>query len=336
MDRIVRASTLVVFAVLAVVLVVTAYRVLRWVALRIPPLSRAWTRWNASTAESHFSAMSDALRHFDLAGMPAEALRSAGKGIAGEVRLLYQVLTFFIGWGAADLCVQGLKSLYAGHPTEGMRPSALLTAAVLLPILIWAAHYNPTLTRYRFLLLVMSAIRSCEAVASSTSDERHANLRRLDGVCANVSRSISRVHRIHGSLGLFSHRRRAVKASAALVITKLRQAEEQVDTRGDTALTDLATLLVTVANNYAEGKIGQLLPQEQLEGVVAPPNREGLRLAVVVTATAGAVIAGSLLGLSDLAVAVLGCAVAVLVSIVAYGAKSAMARAAELKSLLGF
>ncbi|MFF4380306.1 hypothetical protein [Kitasatospora sp. NPDC001547] len=322
---------------LFVVLVISFYKGPLWVIRHLPMTRQKWDRWNERTAEKSFQEMSRSLHTLGLDDAPSDSLRAAGKASAGEIRLRYRILTFIIGAVAGDMVMAVVKTIETGQLAPDLRPRNLLTAVIITPILIWAADHNPAVSRYRFLIATRAAIQLCEAVYSSAGDDRPSALRALDQACANVRRSVLRIHRVHGSLGRFSPRRHSVKRNAALVAAKLQQMEDQVDTRGAESMKDLARVLVTIANNYAESKIGQLLPEADLEGVVAPEGRApGLRLAAVVLATAIVACSWILLGYPGEGMPIAAGAAAALSSIAAYGPRAAMARVAELRNILGF
>ncbi|MEV6464614.1 hypothetical protein [Kitasatospora sp. NPDC051702] len=328
----------VVFAdAIFIALAIFAYKGPLWIIKRLPMTRQKWIQWNSRTAEKAFQEMSSSLDSLGLSDLPSDSLRIAGESSAGEIRLRYRILTFIIGVLGGDMVVAVAKTVETGQLAQDLQPRNVLTAAIITPILIWASDHNPSVSRYRFLLTTGAAIRQCEAVYSSVGDERPVAVRGLDQACANVRRSVLRIHRVHGSLGRFSPRRHSVKKNAALVAAKLQQMEDQMDTRGVESMKDLARTLVTISNNYAESKIGQLLSEADLEGVVAPERRAaGLRLAAVVSATAVVACSWIMLGYPGEGMPIAAGAAATLSSIAAYGPRAAMDRVAELRNILGF
>ncbi|MFJ6353732.1 hypothetical protein ACIQKB_30350 [Streptomyces sp. NPDC092046] len=113
------------------------------------------------------------------------------------------------------------------------------------------------------------------------------------------------------------HHERVVSEHTARVVGALRRAEARQDTDPEQALRELTVLLVTIAERYAEGRVGQLLDEDQIGDAEPVLPRERLRLAVVgllvVTLMAGASLAGvpeaALVAL--LPVVVIGAAIAV-------------------------
>lgn len=72
----------------------------------------------------------------------------------------------------------------------------------------------------------------------------------------------------------FSHRHRALKNHANAVIAALRAAESGLDTNPDLARADLAAKLHTIAEQYADARIGALLPESELTGIEPQRNWE--------------------------------------------------------------
>ncbi|WP_251072867.1 hypothetical protein [Streptomyces sp. ISL-43] len=114
-----------------------------------------------------------------------------------------------------------------------------------------------------------------------------------------------------------SHYERVVGAHTARVVGALRKAEARQDTDPEQALQALTVLLLTIAERYAEGRVGQLLDEEQIGDAEPVVPRERLRLAIVGLMVVLAVAGASLAGLPEAAlvallpVAVIGAAITV-------------------------
>lgn len=92
------------------------------------------------------------------------------------------------------------------------------------------------------------------------------------------------------------HQERATKVHVARVVGALRAAEAQQDSDPKKALQDLTVMLLMIAERYAEGKVSELLDEDQMGDAEPAAHREHLRVvavggAVVVTMT-GAALAG--------------------------------------------
>ncbi|MGD6740633.1 hypothetical protein ACOKM3_02180 [Streptomyces sp. BH106] len=110
-----------------------------------------------------------------------------------------------------------------------------------------------------------------------------------------VEQVIWRAHRTRRARAR-RYNERQLKAHAALVVGALRRAEARQDSDPGRALEELAVMLLTIAERYAEGRIDDLLDSDQLDGVVPAAPRERLRMLmvglVVVSVMAGAAVLG--------------------------------------------
>lgn len=99
------------------------------------------------------------------------------------------------------------------------------------------------------------------------------------------------------------HQRRELKLHAAKVVMALRLAEGQQDIEPGPALKEMTRILVTVAERYAEGKVGELLDHDDhaLVGIDPAPDYEPLRIAGVFAAGVVGAILASLLKFPELA-----------------------------------
>ncbi|MFJ2732882.1 hypothetical protein [Streptomyces sp. NPDC087317] len=311
-----------------------AYRIGQWALFRIPAFREFASTWNIRVAEEDFSKTEIALRKLGLSTIPKGPLREAGKKNAAFVHARYKTYIFLLGLGGADLVKSAINSIDHQRIEGSMKVPALSLACVALPLLMWRARRSPGVARYRFLLSIMSAVEACEAVMGAQPDERHKELRQLDDACATVRRSILKVHLIAASTGRRSPRRQRAKQHAAQVVAKLEMVEAEIDSKGDGALRSLAALLVKIGNNYAVGNAGNLLPTQSLRGVEVTPNREGLRMAGVVSTAVAALLLSTLFGLPDVAIFAATAAAALLASIAIYGPRSAIAKSRELLGII--
>ncbi len=99
------------------------------------------------------------------------------------------------------------------------------------------------------------------------------------------------------------HQRRELKLHAAKVVMALRLAEAKQDIEPGPALKEMTRILVTVAERYAEGKIGELLDHDDpaIADVDPAPDYEPLRIAGVFAAGVVGAVLASVLELPELA-----------------------------------
>ncbi|EHM25140.1 hypothetical protein SPW_6465 [Streptomyces sp. W007] len=104
------------------------------------------------------------------------------------------------------------------------------------------------------------------------------------------------------------------------MVAKLREAEAALDHSPQAeALSEIAGLVATIAEQYVDGCIGALLPKPLLEGRKPVRDRELLRVAAAVVLIAGGVVGLAFLGLPDIAMAAVGTAWSVLILMALFG-----------------
>ncbi|MGQ4719046.1 hypothetical protein ACUN22_35885 [Streptomyces anulatus] len=130
-----------------------------------------------------------------------------------------------------------------------------------------------------------------------------------------VERAIWRAHRTRRARAR-RHNERQFKAHAALVVGALRKAEALQDSDPGRALEDLAVMLLTIAERYAEGRIDDLLDTDQLADVVPAAPRERIRAVVVGLTVVLVMASAALVGLPEAALIPLLPVVVVFVAVV--------------------
>uniref|UniRef100_A0AAU2VSH8 Integral membrane protein n=1 Tax=Streptomyces sp. NBC_00008 TaxID=2903610 RepID=A0AAU2VSH8_9ACTN len=114
------------------------------------------------------------------------------------------------------------------------------------------------------------------------------------------------------------HQRRATADHIGRVVGALREAEARQDSDPKQALQDMAVMLLTIAERYAEGKVSQLLDKEQIGDAPKVVHREGLRLLVLGGAVISAMAVAAFAGLPDAALTPLLPLVVITVGILIY------------------
>lgn len=92
------------------------------------------------------------------------------------------------------------------------------------------------------------------------------------------------------------HERRVLKAHAAQVIGALRVAEARQTSHPDAALRDLTSMLMTIAERYAEGRIGHLLDDDRLDPAVTVTRYVAWRVLAAMLLVACVIGAASVAG----------------------------------------
>ncbi|MFJ3097915.1 hypothetical protein [Streptomyces hydrogenans] len=181
---------------------------------------------------------------------------------------------------------------------------------------------------YRPAYLIADVIKDCANASTKLGEERiHA--------ISNISfqpalTDITKVDRMRGTIPLFGHQRKRVRDHAARVVTRMHEAEYELLRNPDTALPQIAELWLTIAERYAQGRVGALLDEDL--STVEPARSwivDRLRDAAAVVLTVAAVFFTASLELPQAieGYVIAGSAVAVL--ILAYGSKAVLDRRAR-------
>lgn len=136
---------------------------------------------------------------------------------------------------------------------------------------------------------IAHTISAC-ARAHEAGGERFAERVKAVGLRVNaLAVGLRGAHRARGTVPRRSHRHGALRAHERQVIGALRKAEGMLDTDPRQGLRELAEMLLTMAERYAEGRTGALLDADRLTGIDPVPDRTVLRMisaGVLVTAAA--------------------------------------------------
>ncbi|MGA4979292.1 hypothetical protein [Streptomyces cinereoruber] len=212
------------------------------------------------------------------------------------------------------------------HPTETFgllrTPIVLVLMVCALPMLLRGAMaylgWHPlgwrqkrrraradSEVRYRPVVLLMLCAVHCARVYKE-HEERAAEGQDLVGFQRVSVRRVERVIRrawITGSDRGESprwHQRRDLKRHAGRVVAALRAAEARQEANAPEALRAMATLLVKIAEHYAEGRVAELLGDEDLADIEPVADRSWVRLLVAGVAVVGVLLLVSWAGPPDL------------------------------------
>ncbi|MGW6314294.1 hypothetical protein [Streptomyces sp. NPDC055099] len=195
--------------------------------------------------------------------------------------------------------------------------------------IVWAAFLSfiagatrEAYVRTRRCIVVMhcaEAIKACARAHRAGGSRRTEELRTVSASLRIVEECVQRAYLLRGTVARKSPRRGELRRHAGQVVAKLRAAESQLDTGapGD-ALEELAGHMATIAEQYAAGHVGALLPAASLAGLSPVRDRELLRVGVTVVVIAGVAVSVSLLHLPELAAATVVSAAGILTLLVVF------------------
>ncbi|MFS4091684.1 hypothetical protein [Streptomyces sp. AF1A] len=162
------------------------------------------------------------------------------------------------------------------------------------------APYGHLQRRFKPTLTIASSIEACASLYASTWRTQPHRSRRLARRLRSVESQLLSLHRTCGRLPLRTHRRREIKHHTGLVVASLRQAEARIDRDGNAATVPLAAMLLTVAERIADGRIGALLDEPELDATLQPARDwEPFKLATAAVLIAACATGVSVLKLPD-------------------------------------
>ncbi|WP_051722346.1 hypothetical protein [Streptomyces albus] len=167
------------------------------------------------------------------------------------------------------------------------------------PPLVWLirrTRAGGASVRHRLTVRTTRAAVLCADILERPSLADLSRLRALDRRCRRIERDLLRAHHTVGTIASSSPRHESARRHAAHVAGALRQDLVRLDSEPDTALRDLARKLLTIGERYAQGRVGALLPEDDLRDVVPlsvtrEHLKESLRLVAAVLAALGAALA---------------------------------------------
>ncbi|MEU4504118.1 hypothetical protein [Streptomyces sp. NPDC024089] len=142
-------------------------------------------------------------------------------------------------------------------------------------------------SRYLLVSRIQEAIAACSDAYAAGGERKVHALLHVSKTVQKVAHEVTVGRRAWGTASTRSHRQRALKEHAGLVVAALYKAESRIDRDPDDALKDLARMMLTIADRYTAGKVGVLLDEEQLAGLVPVADREPWRIAGTALVVAG-------------------------------------------------
>ena len=211
---------------------------------------------------------------------PAVELPVVGVGLFVGMALLWRIIVNVAesvvrssGWSWGERAVGYYRWIQAtGDSSTGqirLRDFLVVCAVMIvwaLPPFVWCIRRTTT-ARNCLVLKSVEAVLACAKARAAAGRHRAAAFRRVDRSCRAVEQDLFKVHRISRSVPRRSPRTRPIKRHAAMVAGAQGDALQRVDVDPRQALSELARLQITVAENYLHGRHAALLPPDQLEGV---------------------------------------------------------------------
>ncbi|MET8700065.1 hypothetical protein ABZW10_14520 [Kitasatospora sp. NPDC004723] len=108
-------------------------------------------------------------------------------------------------------------------------------------------------------------VTGCATVLAAGPRSRPDHLAGVPPLMRYAEQYVLKMYRQRGTVPRFSHRGPQLRAHARLVAARLRAAEARLDVDAEGAAREIASLVVQIADNYVAGRVGALLPEEELK-----------------------------------------------------------------------
>ncbi|AXL86996.1 hypothetical protein C4J65_00685 [Streptomyces sp. CB09001] len=235
-----------------------------------------------------------------LSRTPDEVPRTRALVRAGETKpWWFTPLSLFIAvLGTYGAFLSGAGTYFVlrdAPPAVAIACGVCAALAVYLLLLVSSAWFDRTGRREGLVHRGTDAVIACVRALEAPEADRAGLLQEVDALYRRIEPLVLRAHRTRGTMGSSSPRRTVARQHAELVAGALRRDLCRVDAEPREALRDLAGKLVTVCERYAEGRVGRLLTEVDLEGVEPVTlARERLRETAHMTAVVLAMFCGAL------------------------------------------
>ncbi|TXS22638.1 hypothetical protein EAO71_24375 [Streptomyces sp. ms191] len=192
------------------------------------------------------------------------------------------------------------------HPGAPLAPvvTALVIMLATLVALLTALGY-PLVAQFRrrrpdfpYALLgnTARALSLCAVLYHSAPADRHRTMRELDSRSRRIEENVLSAYRDSRLIPRRSHRIAPARQHGRHVAAALRQQLARIDVDPRQGAHDYAAMVAEIGERYAQGKVGGLLPEEQLAHVTPPSPaltavRETLHIAGGIAAAVMAAIA---------------------------------------------
>ncbi|MFJ5927916.1 hypothetical protein ACIQF6_35515 [Kitasatospora sp. NPDC092948] len=108
-------------------------------------------------------------------------------------------------------------------------------------------------------------VTGCAAVLAAGSRSRPDHLAGIPPLMRYAEKYVLKMYRQRGMVPRFSPQGSQLRAHARLVAARLRAAEAGLDVDAEGAAKEIVSLVMQIADNYVAGRVGALLPEEELK-----------------------------------------------------------------------
>ncbi|MFD3843536.1 hypothetical protein ACFWWC_46170 [Streptomyces sp. NPDC058642] len=169
---------------------------------------------------------------------------------------------------------------------------------------------------------IIRSIHALKALRTTHPTRRQEALKGASMCLRAVTQDLARLASTCGSTSLWSHRRRLLREHHGVIVSALRAAESNLDKDSDTGSKKLAEILMEIGNRYAQGKVGELLPESETANLQPARNWEVAKMAAIAVNLCAVTFIALLLKVPDAALTPVIGASGILTAILLYGRRA--------------
>ncbi|MFI8087364.1 hypothetical protein ACIF9R_03470 [Streptomyces sp. NPDC086080] len=176
-----------------------------------------------------------------------------------------------------------LAAYAEGHPMpQSYREQRNFLVFVCFALLFGFRRSWQDLRAHRAPAFLTDTVILCATARHAQGEERSAALEKISKRMRPVERIVRNARRVR-MLSLPRSRRREAAKHAHMVVRRLRNTYPKIhEDDGNQALAELASLLMEIADRYAQGRVSALLPASELTGLEPVKDYDTIKLAAAV------------------------------------------------------
>lgn len=271
------------------------------------------SRRTARAATAHFASLALALNSVAVAHHITPHLRRSWYIVRAN-QFGYRIVRLVL-WVMLGLTILAPLAAYSEGRSMTQGESDCRDVIILICLIVGIGYRRSfqQLRAHRGSTFLTDTVILCATAHSARGEDRSVALEMISKRMRSVERVIRNARRVR-LLSLPRFRRRAAAQHASVVVQCFRKIHPEIHRDdGDQAIKQLASLLMEIADRYAQGRVSALLPADQLHGLDPAKDYDAVRLAVAVLTFLATGVSSYVLGLQDIALPLATAAGAVVV-----------------------
>ncbi|MFH8738875.1 hypothetical protein [Streptomyces sp. NPDC017964] len=127
-----------------------------------------------------------------------------------------------------------------------------------------------TARKYSIVMECADVIQACATAHHSGGERRDGNIKLVGRRMRRVQRALPQAAKSRGTVPYLSHRHGMLRIHGQRASMYLQQVESKLDQNPNSALPEIASIMLQISSRYCEGRVGELIDPQQLEGIEVP------------------------------------------------------------------